>query len=87
MELVRPRGVLALKSTPGEPVMQLDVTRLVVNEIRLQGSRCGPFDKAIAFLLEHRPDIPSLISRTFPLSEIQEAFRVAPEESKVLIRC
>lgn len=87
MELVRPRGVLALKSTPGEAVKRLDVTRLVVNEIRLQGSRCGPFDKAIAFLLEHRPDVTSLISRTFPLSEIQKAFRVAPEESKALIRC
>lgn len=87
MELVRPRGVLALKSTPGEAVNRLDVTRLVVNEIRLQGSRCGPFDKAIAFLLEHRPDVTSLISRTFPLREIQDAFRVALDERKVLIRC
>jgi alcohol dehydrogenase len=87
MELVRARGVLALKSTPGETVKHLDVTRLVVNEIQLQGSRCGPFDRAIAFLLEHRPDVTSLISRTLPLTEIQEAFSVAPAESKVLIRC
>jgi alcohol dehydrogenase len=87
MEMARPRGVLALKSTPGEPMKQLDVTRLVVNEIRLQGSRCGPFDKAIAFLEQHRPDVTSLITRTFPLEQIQEAFRLAPDESKVLIRC
>lgn len=87
MEMVRPRGVLALKSTPGEAVKHLDVTRLVVNEIRLQGSRCGPFDKAIKFLIESGPDVLSLISRTFPLAEVQEAFKLAPVESKILIQC
>lgn len=43
MDCVRPRGTIALKSTPGLPVERFDLTRAVVNEVRLQGSRCGQF--------------------------------------------
>ena len=40
---VRPRGTIVLKSTYHGEAATLDVSRLVVNEVTLVGSRCGPF--------------------------------------------
>ena len=44
MRLVRPRGTIAQKTTCGIPSTGVDTTKLVVDEITVQGSRCGPFD-------------------------------------------
>lgn len=86
-QLVRPRGMIALKSTPGLPVDRLNLTALVVNEVHLQGSRCGPFDKAIEFIQQRHIDLNSLISATFPLEETAHALDAAREATKVIIRC
>ena len=49
LELVRPRGTIHLKSTYyGLP--EIDLTRIVVDEIKVETSRCGPFDAAIRLL-------------------------------------
>lgn len=86
-QLVRPRGVIALKSTPGLPVDGLNLTALVVNEIRLQGSRCGPFDKAISFLSSSTVDFESLITSQFSLSDAAAALEEADNATKVVIKC
>lgn len=87
IELVRPRGVVALKSTPGLPVEKLDLTRIVVDEICLQGSRCGPFEKALEFLNKEKPNLSRLISAEFPLQQVREALEAAATTGKVLLRC
>ncbi|OPZ01422.1 MAG: Sorbitol dehydrogenase [candidate division BRC1 bacterium ADurb.BinA364] len=85
--LVRPRGSVALKSTPGLPADGLNPTQLAVDEIRLQGSRCGPFDKAIRFLAEKRLDCEALATAVFPLAQAEQAILAAMHEPKALIRC
>jgi threonine dehydrogenase-like Zn-dependent dehydrogenase len=74
--LVRPRGTLVLKSTfHGETPISL--SPLVVDEITLVGSRCGPFQAAIEALAGGRIDINPLIEGTYPLERFAEAFERA----------
>ncbi|MDH3216101.1 MAG: alcohol dehydrogenase catalytic domain-containing protein [Candidatus Krumholzibacteria bacterium] len=70
---LRPRGALVLKSTYCG-ALSVDVTSLVVDEIRLLGSRCGPFSKALT-LLEHGDlDLSYLVSAEYPLRRSLEGF-------------
>ena len=87
LDCVRPRGTIALKSTPGLPVERFDLTRVVVNEVRLQGSRCGDFNTAIQFWEEHGPPLERLIEAEFPLDQTAEAIARAHQPGKVLVRC
>ena len=76
MEIIKPRGTLHLKSTHGLPA-RLDVTRVVVDEIRIQGSRCGPFDEAIELLDSRTVEVRQLITHRFPMEKCKEAFETA----------
>ena len=70
---LRPRGTLVVKSTYPEP-LKFDMTPLVVDELRLVGSRCGPFDAALRLLEEQRVEVESLIDARYPLTGGVEAF-------------
>lgn len=86
LDLVRPRGTIHLKSTyVGLP--QADLTRVVVDEIRVIGSRCGPFPSALRLLASRRVDVQSLISARYTLDEALAAFEHAgqPGMLKVLL--
>jgi threonine dehydrogenase-like Zn-dependent dehydrogenase len=87
LNLVRPRGTVALKSTHGILINKVDQTKIVVDEIRIQGSRCGPFSKAIDFLSNKKIDVKPLISEIFPLEQIEKALKIAQQEPKILIKC
>ncbi len=78
MQMVRPRGMIVLKSTmfAGK---QLNLAPLVVDEISVVGSRCGPFREAIAALSQKQVDVVSLISRRMKLEQGVEAMNVASE--------
>lgn len=84
--LVRPRGTLVLKSTFYGDV-RLDLSRLVVDEITVIGSRCGPFGAALRLLERNLIDVESLIYATYPLDQGVAAFEraVAPGVLKVLL--
>jgi alcohol dehydrogenase len=86
LELVRPRGVIALKSTHGVPV-QVDVTKVVVYELSIVGSRCGPFKKAIELLRQGVVAAEKLVTSEYPLVKGIEAFEKSfrREEVKVHI--
>lgn len=84
LELVRPQGTIALKSTPGLS-SEVDLTRAVVNEVRLQGSRCGSFSKALTLLAEGHIDVKPLIDRVYPLWNLETVFQEAAEGNKVLL--
>jgi threonine dehydrogenase-like Zn-dependent dehydrogenase len=86
LSLVRPRGILSVKTTCGLPAQGLDMTKLVVDEIRLQGSRCGPFGPALKILEEHQEKLKNLITSTRPLAEAQQALESAYLQDKVLLR-
>jgi len=85
LSLVRPRGTVALKTTSGVPSPPMDATRIAVDEIRIQGSRCGPFGKAIEMIASGRIDVASLISSVFPLSDVKQAMETAKSETKVVV--
>jgi alcohol dehydrogenase len=85
---VRPQGAVVLKSTYAGH-FPLEPAALVVPEVRLVGSRCGPFAAALRLLRQGRVDPRPLISRTFPLSEGTAALEWAgrPRVIKVLLDC
>jgi alcohol dehydrogenase len=87
MKLCRPRGAIVLKSTYAAP-SQVDLSPIVVNEIRVLGNRCGPFPEALKLLQEQAVDVTEMISRTYPLRRGVEAFAAAdsPRNIKVLLR-
>jgi threonine dehydrogenase-like Zn-dependent dehydrogenase len=86
-QMIEPRGTLVLKSTfHGAP--RVETWPIVVKEINVLGSRCGPFDKAIALLRSGKVDPRPLVTRAFPLAEAQQAMRFAqqPGVMKVLLK-
>lgn len=87
MGLLRPRGTMVLKSTHGGGT-PLNLAPVVVKEITVVGSRCGPFSEAIAALACGRVDVNGMISRRFGLDRGLEALRTAadPQVIKVLIK-
>ena len=68
----RTRGKIHIKSTHGLAT-PINLTDLVVREITLYSSRCGPFDKAIDGLKSEKIQVKDLISKVYPLEEIHEA--------------
>jgi threonine dehydrogenase-like Zn-dependent dehydrogenase len=85
--MTEPRGTLMLKST-FHGAAPVETWPIVVKEITVLGSRCGPFTKAIALLRSGKIDPMPLITRTFPLREAPEAVRFAQRRGvmKVLLK-
>jgi|LakMenEpi03Aug12_release.lakeMendotaPanAssembly.Ray.scaffolds.fasta_scaffold152791_3 threonine dehydrogenase-like Zn-dependent dehydrogenase len=83
---LRPRGKLILKSTYAGN-LSLDASSLVVDEITLIGSRCGPFVPALELLATGKVDVQYLIDSSYPLSQGLEAFEKAKTKGvlKVLL--
>jgi alcohol dehydrogenase len=82
-----PLGTLVLKST-FHGAARFETWPIVVDEMTVMGSRCGPFDRALALLRSGRVDPRPLISRVFPLCEAAAAVREAhaPGVLKVLLK-
>jgi threonine dehydrogenase-like Zn-dependent dehydrogenase len=85
--LLRPEGVLVLKSTYANPGA-INLSRVVVDEIRVVGSRCGPFQPALRALASGAMDPLPLIDAVYPLAEGLAALEHAAARSvlKVLLR-
>jgi alcohol dehydrogenase len=65
---VRPRGTIILKSTY-HGLAEADLTRVVVDEVRLVGSRCGPFAPALRLLRDRSIRVQELVEARYPLAE------------------
>jgi len=87
LELLRPRGVLVLKST-FHGAAEFETAPIVVDEISVIGSRCGRFAPALELLKTGAVDVESLLSEEFPLVEGLRAMALAAEPGvlKVLLR-
>jgi threonine dehydrogenase-like Zn-dependent dehydrogenase len=88
LERVRPRGTVVLKSAYQGQFL-LAPGDLVVPEVRLVGSRCGPFPAALRLLDQGWIDPRPLIAHSFPLAEGVAALEYAREPGilKVLLEC
>ena len=102
LTLVRPRGTIVLKTTvadrnplrsssfggqEGPRRMDVSLSPIVIDEITVVGSRCGPFDRALAALESGDVQVLPLISERFDLSQgVQAVERAgAPGVLKVLL--
>ncbi len=87
LELVRPRGTVVWKST-FHGLARFDAAPLVVNEVTVVGSRCGPFEPALELLRSGRVKVRPLIAAEFPLARAKQALREAGRAGvlKVLLR-
>jgi threonine dehydrogenase-like Zn-dependent dehydrogenase len=76
LSLVRPLGTVVLKTTiAGEYAINL--APIVIDEVTIIGSRCGPFPRAIAALEWGEIDVTPLIGPEFPLERAEDAFAAA----------
>lgn len=87
LDLVRPRGTIVIKTTVAER-FSINLAPLVINEISVVGSRCGPFGPALAALSDGGVRVREMISAVLPFEQAAEAFDIAskPETLKVLLR-
>ncbi|MCL4871359.1 MAG: alcohol dehydrogenase catalytic domain-containing protein [Anaerolineae bacterium] len=87
LRLVRPQGTLVLKSTfHGAP--SFDLTKIVVSEINVVGSRCGPFVPALRLLGSGQVPVTTTIEGEYPLDQALTALEHAarPGARKILLR-
>ena len=87
LSAVRPRGTLILKSTIAG-IHQVSLATIVINEINLIGSRCGPFPDALDALAAKQVSVRPLIEETYSLSEAVAAIDHAAKAGtrKILLR-
>ena len=85
--LVKPRGVLVLKSTIATG-KELNLAPIVINEITVLGSRCGQFPPALNLLKNKRIDFKPFISAVYSVDDAVEAFEAnkSKETVKVLLK-
>jgi len=85
-KLVKPRGTIVLKSTIASE-KALNLAPIVIDEIKIIGSRCGPFKPALSALEKNLIDVTPLISKEFNFNQAQEAFKLSKTKGilKILI--
>jgi threonine dehydrogenase-like Zn-dependent dehydrogenase len=85
--MTEPRGTLVLKST-FHGAAPIETWPIVVKELTVVGSRCGPLAKAIALLRSGKVDPRPFATRTFPMAEAPAAIRFAQKTGvmKVLLK-
>lgn len=87
LRMVRPLGTVVLKST-FHRAPTIDLTRLVVNEVTVIGSRCGPFAPALRLLARRQIEVQAMIDAVYPLEDGLTALEHAARRGvrKVLLR-
>lgn len=84
LELVRPEGTIVLKSTTTHPTA-LELSPPVINEVRIIGSRCGPFRPALEALSLGNVEVRPMITDSFLLSDGEAALRRAQEPGVIKV--
>ena len=86
LAMLRPMGTLVLKTTVGES-SPLPASALVVSEITLIGSRCGPFAEALRLLERKQVQVAEMVSARYSMDDAVAAVEYAKRQDvlKVLI--
>lgn len=84
MNLTRPRGTIVLKSTTAEG-KPLNLAPVVIDEITIMGSRCGPFAPAVRALEKKLVDVKPLISATYKFDDVEKAFEASMKKGVLKI--
>ena len=80
VEMVRPRGIVVMKTTVAAE-HQLSLAAIVIDEISVVGSRCGPFADALQAIESDGIALDDLVTHRFGLQQVEEAFRAAADPS------
>jgi 2-desacetyl-2-hydroxyethyl bacteriochlorophyllide A dehydrogenase len=82
-----PRGTLVLKTTTHK-APEVNLSQVVVDEITIVGSRCGPMEASVALIAKGGLSLERLVTGVYALEDAAEAFRVAslPASLKVLLK-
>jgi len=85
MGMCRPRGTIVLKTTVAEP-HRLQLAPVVINELRIVGSRCGDFADGMRMLSDH-PELPlaRLITSRYPISKALSAFEAVEKGREIKV--
>ncbi len=91
MSLCRPMGTLVLKSSCAAGVAGFHSAPIVIDELNVVGSRCGPIDRALELLQDTGSGVPPLnmkkyITKTFSLKDVREALACAAEKSTMKVQ-
>ncbi|VAV83834.1 Threonine dehydrogenase and related Zn-dependent dehydrogenases [hydrothermal vent metagenome] len=91
IRLTKPKGTIVLKTTVAAPTA-LNLSDIVINELKISGSRCGPFKSALDFLdkysigyADRHERLSSLISAVYPLEDAALAFDKAGSKGAMKI--
>jgi len=84
LNIVRPKGKIILKTTVAEKD-SFDLNHIVINEISLIGSRCGPFKPAIQAMKSGAIDLLPLISKMYSLDDGLRALEYAAEKGVIKV--
>jgi threonine dehydrogenase-like Zn-dependent dehydrogenase len=87
MRITKPCGTIVMKSTYADPT-KIDLTPIVVNELRVVGSRCGPMAPALRLMERKSIDVLALMECEYAAEDALKAFQHAhrPGVRKVLLR-
>jgi len=84
IQLVKPRGAIVLKSTY-HGNLEFNAAPIVINEITVVGSRCGPFAAAIRHLEKGLIDVGNFIDAEYALKDFEKAFDHAADSTSLKI--
>ncbi|HEU4536089.1 MAG TPA: zinc-binding dehydrogenase, partial [Polyangiaceae bacterium] len=86
LRLARPRATVVLKTTVAG-ALEVDLSPVVINELRVVGSRCGDMGRAVGALARGEVDPAPLVAARYPLARAAEALARAGERGvlKVLV--
>jgi threonine dehydrogenase-like Zn-dependent dehydrogenase len=84
LELVRPEGTIVLKTTSATPVA-LPMSGAVVNEVKIIGSRCGPFRPALEALALGNVEVRPMVSEVYALGEAVHALERAAADNVIKV--
>lgn len=82
--LVKPRGVLVLKSTIASE-KDLNLAPVVIDEITILGSRCGQFAPALRLMEKNIINFSPLISKILPFKQAIEGFELNRKKDTIKI--
>jgi threonine dehydrogenase-like Zn-dependent dehydrogenase len=84
LQIIKPQGIIVVKTTTASP-RDLDLNSMVINEIQIQGSRCGPFPPAIQALEKRQIRVSPLISQIFAFNDAVAGFHAARQRGALKI--
>lgn len=86
LALTRPKGLVILKTTvAASEAKAIDLSPIVINELKVVGSRCGDLSRAMEMLRTGAVDPRALIAQRFPLSRGAAAFDAAAQKGKMKV--